>query len=436
MKNTVDLNGAGLRRDIGPLASAMLALNGMIGAGIFALPAALTADFGGFSPWLFLIFGALVFLIAIPLAELSALTPETGGPIAAVEKAFGRFAAFEIGWAYYVARLTALAANAVIFADYAARLFPPAQSALGRGAIIAAIIAAVAAPNIAGVRRAAAALNVLSVLKALPLLVLGVVAIAVAGGLAPATPPVSAQYGPAALLILYAFVGFEAILVPAGETRRAERVIPRALLIVIGGTAVFYFLVVAGYAAVMGAGETTNAPLAALAQKLFGALGATAILVVALFSISGNLLSNLISTPRVTFALAQSGALPSWFAAVSARFATPANSIVFMSAAAILLALTGSFVELAVVSTLARFVVYLASLAALPIVRRQRTGVAPFGHGRFARDLAWIGGVLFCLWAVCQSTEAAWKMLAALLAAGSVLYVAARRTRAVSQTQS
>lgn len=417
---------AALKRDIGPIGAAMLALNGMVGAGIFALPAALNADFGSFSPWLFLLFGSLVFLIAVPLAELSALTPETGGPIAAVERAFGRFASYEIGWTYYVARVTALAANAVIFADYAARIAPAAETPFGRAAMIILIVGAAAAPNILGVRRAAVTLNVISALKVLPLLALAIAALAASGGFSPAAAPPVEKYGPAALLILYAFVGFEAILMPAGETKRAEVVIPRALLVVIGGGALFYFLIVAGYVAAIGDHPRPDAPLAALAGILFGPAGAIVILVVALFSIAGNLLSNLLSTPRVTFALAQSGSLPSWFAKVSARYATPANSIAFMGVAAAALALSGSFVELAVVSTLARLIVYLASLAALPILRKRAGLPAKSATIRIARDAVWICGVIFCLWAIGQSTFAAWRMLALLLMVGSLLYLAAR----------
>jgi amino acid transporter len=416
-----------LRRGIGPLGSAMLALNGMIGAGIFALPAALAADFGAFSPFLFLIFGALVFLIAVPLARLAALTPETGGPIVAVRQAFGPFAAFEVGWTYYVARLTALAANAVIFADYAGRLAPAVAEPPWRATLIIAMIAAVAAPNILGVRRAAMTLNVISALKVLPLIALAAAAISSAGGLAASAPPPAESYGPAALLVLYAFVGFEAILIPAGETRRAETVIPRALLLVIGGTALFYFLVVAGYVAVMGEAPQPEAPLAALAQSLFGPVGALVILLVALASIAGNLLSNLLATPRVTFALAEQGALPGWYARVSARFQTPANSIAFMGAAAAALAVSGSFVELAVVSTLARLVVYVASLAALPVLgaRARLLRFESVANAVFAA--VWAAGIFFCLWSASQSTLAAWRMLGLLLLVGSGLYVIATR---------
>src|SRR5437870_3222097 len=100
----------GLRRDIGLTGSAFLAFNGIVGAGIFALPGPLHETFGGFAPWLFPIFGLLALLIALPFARLAALFLQSGGPVA-YTAAFGPVASFQVGWLYYVAKVTSLAAN-------------------------------------------------------------------------------------------------------------------------------------------------------------------------------------------------------------------------------------------------------------------------------------------------------------------------------------
>ena len=110
-----------LRRDIGFTGSAFLSFNGIVGAGIFALPATLHVQFGAFSPWLFPIFGLLILLVALPFARLAALFPQSGGPVA-YTAAFGPLASFQAGWLYYLARVTALAANANVFATYAASM--------------------------------------------------------------------------------------------------------------------------------------------------------------------------------------------------------------------------------------------------------------------------------------------------------------------------
>ncbi len=363
-----------------------------------------------------------MLLVALPFARLAALFPTSGGP-AAYAAAFGPFAAFQAGWLYYVARLTALAANANVFALYAAALWPPLGTAAGRAATILLLVGAITAVNILGVRRAIRALDALTLLKALPLIGLAIWGLVAAAALpAPGPPPPLSAVEGAALLILYAFIGFENSVVPAGETRDPGRTIPRALILTIAATAAVYFVIQLAYVAAMPPGAEPAAPLAALAETLIGPAGALILSAAALASVAGNVTGSLTSTSRVTFALARGGLLPRWFGAVSARYATPANSVLFMGLAGAALALSGSFVWLAIVSTLARLIVYAGSIAALPAARRGRG--LPTGIG----TLAMIGaGLAVCLWAAAQSAWAAWAMLAGLLAVGALLYAVARR---------
>ncbi|MFN3727308.1 MAG: APC family permease [Allosphingosinicella sp.] len=414
---------AGLRRDIGFTGSAFLAFNGIVGAGIFALPATLHLQFGAFSPWLFPLFALLILLVVIPFAKLAALFAGSGGPVAYCA-CFGPAVSFQAGWLYYLARLTALAANANVFATYAAVLWPPLAGTVGRAGLILALVALVAWLNVIGVRRAIQTLNAVTVLKALPVIGLALLGLAVAGAnlTAPAALPSISGVEAAALVILYAFVGFENSLVPAGETRSPQRTIPRALVITIVATAALYFVVQLAYVAVMPAGAAPEAPLAAFAEVLIGPIGLVLLSVTAMLSVAGNFLGSMTSTPRVTFALAEAGSLPRWFGRIDLRSRTPANSVLFMAGLTALLALTGSFVWLAIVSTLSRLFVYALSIAALPAARRKaglRTGIG--------LSLLMAGGLLVCAWAAAQSTGAAWALLGGLLLVGLVLYALARR---------
>jgi APA family basic amino acid/polyamine antiporter len=167
----------------------------------------------------------------------------------------------------------------------------------------------------------------------------------------------------------------------------------------------------------MPAAAEPAAPLAAFAERLVGPIGALLLTATALASVAGNISGSMTSTPRATYALAHQGSLPRWFGAISRRFATPANSILFMGLAGAGLALTGSFVWLAVVSTLARLIVYAASIAALP--RAGKPGAVGY--------LLIVAALLVCLWAALQSTGLAWARLAALAAVGVLLYAVARR---------
>lgn len=412
-----------LRRDIGFTGSAFLSFSGMVGAGIFALPGTLHAQFGAFSPWLFPIFGLLFLLIALPFARLAALHPKSGGP-AAYAMPFGPLVSFQAGWLYYVARITALAANANVFATYAASLWPPLGGAIGRGATIVGLIGLITFINMIGVRRAVRVLDLLTLLKALPLIALALWGLAWSAGNwpPPGPPPPFTAMEAAALIILYAFVGFENSVVPADETADARRTIPRALIVTLVSTAALYFLIQLAYVAVMPAGPAPAAPLAAFAETLIGPIGALILTATALASIAGNVTGSMTATPRVTYALAEQNSLPGWFGVVHPRWATPANSVLFMGLAGIVLGLTGSFLWLAIVSTLARLIVYAVSIAALPKAEKA-------GAGIWAMVVAALAA---CLWAAAQSSWQSWALLGGLVLAGFLLYALARRQAGAS----
>lgn len=422
------MNEPGLKRDIGPIGSSLLSFNGIVGAGIFALPATLHLQFGAFSPWLFPIFGLLILVIALPFARLAAVHCTTGGPVAYCA-CFGPAASFQIGWIYYVARVTSFAANANVFAAYSAALWPPLGSPAGRATMILAVVGLVTWVNAIGVRRAIRALDIISLLKALPLVLLGIGGLIAAGGApAPTALPEFGALEAAALLTLYAFIGFENSVVPAGETNHPERTIPRALVATIVATAALYFVIQLAYVSVMPEGASPEAPLAALAEALIGPAGVILLSLTAMASVGGNFLGSMTSTPRVTFALAENQVLPAWFGRISPRWHTPVNSVLFMGAACAVLALSGSFVWLAVVSTLARMFVYAASIAAVPAAERaagRRSGLAV--------ALLMAGGILVCLWVAAQSEARSWLMLAGLVAVGLLLYALAARGRSSSR---
>ncbi len=406
----------GLKRDIGFFGSAFLSFNGVVGAGIFALPEKLYSQFGAFSPFLFPLFGLLVLVIALPFARIAALHPVSGGPVV-YAAAFGRTAAFQAGWIYYVARAAALAANTTVLVTYLGRWWPALLDPLPRGAVILAVCGLLTLINVVGVRRAVRVLDALTLLKAAPLMLVAVLGLAMTGGAIepPGPPPPLTQLEAAALLILYAFVGFENSVVPAGETADARRTIPRALIATIVATAGLYFLVQLSYVAVMTPGQGGDAPMIAFGAALMGPAGAVLLTAAAIFSLLGNVSGGMTGTTRATYAMGRDGLLPAWFGRVSDRYATPANSILFMGGLIALLALSGSFVWLAVVSTLARMIVYALSIAALPKASR----------GEALRPLMWlmvVAALMVCAWAAFQSDWKAWSTLLGLAGLGLLLF--------------
>lgn len=428
-----------LRRDIGFFGSAFLSFNGMVGAGIFALPGTLNDRFGAFSPFLFPLFGLLVLLVALPFARVAARHPVSGGPVV-YAAAFGPAVAFQAGWIYYVARATALAANTTVLVTYLAVLWPALGGGLPRAAIILAVCALLAWINVVGVKRAIQLIDALTLLKAAPLVLVAILGLVAAGGAiaAPSGLPPFTDLEAAALLTLYAFVGFENSVTPAGETANPRRNIPRALIATVCGTALLYFLVQLAYVAVMEPGSGGDAPMVAFGTALMGPAGGLLLVAAAVFSLLGNISGGLTGTSRTSYAMGRDGLLPAWFGRVSPRYATPANSVLFMATLIALLALSGSFVWLAVVSTLARMFVYSISIASLarPVLPAEGSqGQASAGRTEVAASggttmwLMIIPAIAVCVWAASQSSWASWRMLLILAAAGTALYLIARASR-------
>ena len=418
----------GLPRRIGIGGALLLAFNGAIGASIFALPGTLAADFGTSAPWLFPLVGIASLLIAVPFSRSVAAFPESGGP-ATYGRVFGKLAGFELGWIYYIARATAFAANLNVLVSYLSRWWLGADEGPIRIGLLLAFVAGFTAINVAGVRSAMRVLGALTFLKTLPLLLIAAAALAVAGVPAPGPLPPVSHVEAGVLIVFYAFVGFENATVTAGETKNPNRTLPCALLGTIGTVSILYFFVQLAFVAVFptGAESGADAPLLALGEWLMGPIGALLIGVTAVFSTAGNLHSNMAATPRVTFAMAERRELPAWLAKIHPRFDTPITSILFFAALVAALAISGSFVWLAVISTLARMIIYSVTILALPR--------APERPARLTASHWLIStiGILICVLVAAQADAKAWLTLGALASAGLLLYVFTSTARSSSE---
>jgi amino acid transporter len=362
----------GLERAIGSLGVGAIALNGVIGAGIFALPGVAAEAAGLFSPWLFVFCALLIMTVVLSFARAASFFAETGGPVVYVEEAFGKFAGFQIGWVYAFARIAALAANAHLMVTYAAWLWPELDAGIPRLVIVSMVCIFLTAINLVGVRGGLAAVFTLTVLKLLPLsliVLLGLGQINPDVFLAPDMPELNG-IGGLILVLLYAFVGFESATVPAGEVQNPRNSVPRSLVWTVTVICVLYFLIQLVSVSVVPDLGSTGRPLAEVAERLMGAPGATLLVLGAVFSICGNISGMFITGPRMFYAMGRDGGLPAWFGKVYPNFHTPANSIIFFGVVSLVLALSGSFVWLAAMSTAVRLIVYMACILTLPILKR------------------------------------------------------------------
>ena len=416
-------NKDSLDREISRLGFAAIALNGVIGAGIFALPAVAAARSGNFSPWLFLFCAVLIMSVVLCFSRAASFVSDTGGPIQYASQAFGPFAGFQTGWLTYIGRLAALGANVKLMVIYAGWFWAPLESGLAHNLAMALMFTILATSNVLGVRRSMAVVYLFSALKLAPLLLLVMVGLSHVqpGLLIESGLPEISTFGETVLVLLYAFVGFESAVVLAGEARDPRRDIPRALTITVLTITVFYFLIQWISISALPGLANSKTPLADVAAVVLGASGAALLTLGAILSIGGNCSAAMLSAPRMTYALARMGSLPQWFGSVHPRFHTPVNSIVFYAIVALGLALSGSFVWLAVVSTLARLLSYILSVAALPVLERTMEPRAdqfrlPGGY------LIPVVALVLCLWLITYASLTAWLTTVGFFLLGTGLY--------------
>jgi amino acid transporter len=404
-----------------------MAINGIIGAGIFGLPAKAFALIGSYSLIAFVVCALVVAMIILCFAEVGSRFDATGGPYLYAREAFGPTVAFEVGWLIWLARLTAFAANCNLMVAYLAFFWAPANSPVPRALLITAIVILLTALNVFGVRQAALASNLFTVGKLIPILIF------IAAGLFFLNPhafalgalPSTGAFSQSVLLLIYAFSGFEMAAIPAGEIRNPQRALPRALLIATAVVAFFYILIQVVSIGTLPELATSSKPLADAAQRFMGTAGAAIISVGAIISIAGNLNVVLLSGSRMPFAIAEQRQLPSILAKVHRRFFTPHVAILVTAGVMLVLTLRSSFIAALTISAIARLVTYAVTCAALPVLRgRKDVPVAQF-KVRGGPVIA-IAALILAVWLLSNSSlrEAVTALIAA--AVGMVIYLAYR----------
>jgi len=355
-----------------------LAINGVIGSGVYLLPAAAAALLGAASIWAVVLAGLAVALLVLCFAEASSYFDEPGGGYLYAREAFGAFVGFEVGWMTWLARVASVASLSAGFALATSYLWPAAAHGWARALTITLPLVALTWINVAGVKAGARVAVGLVVTKTLPLVFFVAVGIFFTdwGRVAAFHAPSPGVIGQAALLLLFAYAGFENTPAAAGEFRNPRRDLPFALLTMILFVTVLYTAVQIVALGTLPGLAASKSPLAEAAGGFAGEWGVLILSLGAMISIAGNVSNTTLVGPRYLFALARDGFGPSIFGRVHPRYRTPAVAIATQSALALALALSGSFVGLAMLSVIARLATYMGTAAAVPILRR-RFGAHP-----------------------------------------------------------
>jgi len=362
-----------LRRVVGPFSLTALAVNGVIGAGIFAMPGAVDALLGRASPIAYLVAGAAAILIALSFAEAGSYYDRAGGPYIYAREAFGDFIGFEVGWMFLFARIAGAAAVVNAFAAYIAFFQPALGKPISRALVIGVATVAIGALNYAGVKFGATVVNVLTVLKLLPLFVFigtGLLVVNWRTLLSPA-PVAFHPLREASLILLFALGGFEFASVPSEEVTDSRRYLPFALIAGLTFGTLIYILVQVVCTGTLPSLAHDSAPVANAAALFLGHGGATLMAVGAILSTTGTSSTILLIGPRMLYALAQGGQLPAIFGRVHPRFRTPSVAVILYTAAALVMAVSGTFAALAALNAIARLLYSVTTCAAVPVLRRR-----------------------------------------------------------------
>ena len=347
-----------LIRVIGRWSLAALVVNGIVGSGVFGLPAPLAAAVGSASPWAALLAGCAMAVIAACYAEVASQFSGTGGTYLYVRHALGRFAGLQVGWMTLLVRLAAGAASLNLLVDYLAEFWPEATHALPRFVIITVLLGALTLANVRGTGVGAGVSSATATAK---IAALGVVCVAGAFYLLvhPSVPQVARAANPdhwlrAILLLFFSYGGYEIALITSGEARNPQRDAPFAIMAGLLVVALLYTLLQLVVMRVVPDPSHSTRPLADAARVLMGRAGAILISAAAVVSVSGFLSANLLAMPRSMFALATRGEFPAPFAVVHPRFRTPHISIYIFALCTWLAALFGSFSWNVTLSAVAR----------------------------------------------------------------------------------
>ncbi|MGL0788385.1 APC family permease [Xanthomonas translucens] len=353
-----------------------LSINDVIGSGIYLLPAAAAALLGPMSLWATLLAGLAVGLLVLCYAQAASYFDEPGGSYLYAREAFGRFAGFEIGWMIWLTRISSAAALGNGLADAVVRFWPAATGGGARLAIVVGSLGLLTAINVIGVKSAARTGVALVIGKLVPLLLfvsIGLFYVDWSLAFSGKAPDLRdfGNMGEAALLLLFAYAGFENIPAAAGEYRNPRRDVPFALITMIVTVTLIYAAV-----QVVAQGTLTNVaqsatPLADAASGFGGEALALILTVGATISILGTTSNTVMLGPRFLFALAQDGYGPAFLARVHPRFRTPAAAILLQGVLSLALALSGSFVQLALLSMVTRLFTYIGTAAAVLVLARR-----------------------------------------------------------------
>lgn len=355
----------------------LLGINGIIGSGIFLLPNQAMKLMGTASIGVFIFDALLVTSITVCFAECASLFEVNGGPYIYAKAAFGEFVGYEVGFVTWAIRMIAEATMAVAFATALGGIVPGWNTPLIKNIIVTVVIVSLALMNISGVTLSKIVNNIVTIAKLLPLLLFVLIGFFAINGnnftpLFPGGTYHSGAFAAAAVLLFYAFTGFEGLVVAAGDMRKPEKNLPRAILLVIVIVTVFYILLQVVSIGILGQYlSASTAPIQEAFGKIAGNFGTSLVAAGTIISIGGICVASSFITPRSGVAMAENGIMPAIVGRRNKKNA-PYVAILVSATISLLIAWSGTFETLAQISVVSRFAQYIPTCLAVIVFRYTR----------------------------------------------------------------
>jgi APA family basic amino acid/polyamine antiporter len=378
-----------------------LGINGIIGTGIFLLPAKVFRNAGGLSWAAWLATGGVCLLVGLCFCETSGRSERNGGPYLYARDAFGRWVGVGVGWMALASNLLAYGAVARAFGRNLSFLVPALNGTGPQIGVAIAVIGALAALNYRGIRPGALTSDFFSGAKLIPILLFVGLGLFFVDWQRLAQPVPAGESTVEALKLggfaaLFACTGFEYVPVAAGETDNPRRNVPLALILALLGSVLLYALVQIVFMGTHPDPGAADKPLAEAAAAFAGPWAGRFVAAGSVISSFGYLAAVALVTPRYLSALGESGELPPVFARTHPRFGTPSVAIGLTAFLCAGLAVFADFDRLSDLNNAAVFAQYVPTCLAVPLLRRTK-GESTFRLplGPTVPVLATVGCILF-----------------------------------------
>lgn len=416
----------GLKRVIGVPGLTLSIVNGVIGAGIFALPAIVSLALGAFAVVGYIFCAILFAAILLCYAEIGSRVTTSGGSYAYVEAAFGDLPGYVVNWLYFFGwSIISSAALMNLIADSLALLFPVFLNLIVRGILLFVLTAFMIIVNVYGTKGGVVVVKMITILKLLPLFAIIILGFGKVKSvnLQWEHIPSFKTFSDATLVLFFAFAGFETALGASGEVRNPRRTVPLSIFIAGGIVLIVYMLLQTVVQGVLGPQVALfrNAPLAAVADKIVGPVGATILLLCAALSCFGNVTADILCTPRSLFAGANNGLFPKFLGKVHPKFATPYLAVITYGLLIFLFSVAGGFQQLAIMASAIILIVYLAVILATIKLRQKKMGEVEKTFQPPGGLLTHVIGIVSVIWLLTSLGK--WEILSTLIFIAGILVI-------------